>query len=343
MHIQGDQANAQWDRPTDLDIDHLRLKYASVLTGAIWESAADLLPTISATATSVTVPALLGTYMIKAVSTAGVESLHAAIAVSNTASLTGFNAIAAISDWPSWSGEQINTYSGAGYLSLANADRIGDFLHMSDISSLHYGLTGVVSNGTYNFANTFDLGAVYTSRVSTTMNASGNNLTDLLYAWTSLRSQITLDGADKSQWSIQLQLRTAQGDPLASPVWSDWQNFVVGDFTARAFQFRLLLHSYDPRVTPEVGDITVNIDMPDRVDSLRNVAVPSAGLPVNFYPPFRDTPAIGITGQNMATGDYFAYTVAPSPSGFTIRFYNAAGIPIARTIDWIADGYGYAN
>ena len=58
-----------------------------------------------------------------------------------------------------------------------------------------------------------------------------------------------------------------------------------------------------------------------------------------FNTPFWVTPAISITAQNMATGDYFAIT-SSAASGFTVRFFNAAGTGISRTFDYLAKGYG---
>jgi hypothetical protein len=44
----------------------------------------------------------------------------------------------------------------------------------------------------------------------------------------------------------------------------------------------------------------------------------------------------------MATGDY-AQITAKTSAGFTIQFKNSAGTGVARTMDWIAKGYGYRN
>jgi len=69
------------------------------------------------------------------------------------------------------------------------------------------------------------------------------------------------------------------------------------------------------------------------------VTASAAGSAVAFDSPFRETPAISITAQDMATGDYYAIT-SPSAAGFTIRFFNAAGAGISRTFDYLAKGHG---
>lgn len=129
--------------------------------------------------------------------------------------------------------------------------------------------------------------------------------------------------------------------------WSDWQPFVVGDVTFRAIQLRLQMRgkpSPDPdilysTVTPVVNRLEVVIDMPDRVIADNDVAVGTAGLSIVFDPPFLELSGIATADQDMATGDRKVIT-AKSESGFTVRFFNSVGTPVARTIDWVAKGYG---
>jgi hypothetical protein len=50
-------------------------------------------------------------------------------------------------------------------------------------------------------------------------------------------------------------------------------------------------------------------------------------------------PSIGITAQNMASGDYYAIT-GISGTGFTITFRNSSGTAIDRNFTYSAVGYG---
>jgi hypothetical protein len=50
-------------------------------------------------------------------------------------------------------------------------------------------------------------------------------------------------------------------------------------------------------------------------------------------------PSIGITAQNMATGDFFEVT-SVSGTGFTVTFKNSAGTAVSRNFNWSAVGYG---
>lgn len=50
-------------------------------------------------------------------------------------------------------------------------------------------------------------------------------------------------------------------------------------------------------------------------------------------------PSIGITAQNMGTGDYFVVS-SVSGTSFTVTFRNSAGTAVSRDFAWTAVGYG---
>jgi len=79
--------------------------------------------------------------------------------------------------------------------------------------------------------------------------------------------------------------------------------------------------------------------MPDRVEAQSGIVSGAGTKSVSFVNPFKATPAIGITAQAMASGDYFTIT-NQSPTGFDIIFKNSAGTAISRTFDVLAKGYG---
>ncbi|HEX2753259.1 MAG TPA: host specificity factor TipJ family phage tail protein [Alphaproteobacteria bacterium] len=124
-----------------------------------------------------------------------------------------------------------------------------------------------------------------------------------------------------------------------APVWSGWRDFTMGEYTARGFLFRAQLRSEMSTVTPSVSDITVTIDMPDRTESGKDIASDPAGSTIDFTKAFRDTPALAITPQNMATGDYYTITDI-TPAGFYVRFFNSSGSGISRNFDYVAKGFG---
>lgn len=339
LHILNDQARLSWDANPDLDLAFYRIKFFPQLTGATWNGAVELVPNTSSLSASL--PAMAGTYLIKAVDLFGNESTAPALVVTNVSGLSGLNAIAAMNEAPTWPGVLTGIENIGGALQLTSSDVIDDWPSLDVITALSYGTAGIGAGGTYDFDNYFDLGAVYTSRVTALVDAVGQRVGDTMNFWPVLADIINLSGADGSDWSVVVEIQTTDDDPSAAPVWSAWKRLVVGDYTFRAIQARVVLESYDKTVTPIVTDVTITIDMPDRVDGANNISVPSGGVTVTFSPAFRAIPAIGLTGQDLATGDYWQYSTGPSASGFSGGFKNSAGAGVARTMDWIARGYGY--
>jgi hypothetical protein len=114
---------------------------------------------------------------------------------------------------------------------------------------------------------------------------------------------------------------------------------VVGDYSARAFRFRLTITAAHTYLLVEVDNLIINIDMPDRIISLQDITCPAAGMRVTFTPAFRSLKAVAVDGQDLATGDYKTIT-NKDEGGFDLRFYNAAGAGVERTFDALATGYG---
>ena len=124
-----------------------------------------------------------------------------------------------------------------------------------------------------------------------------------------------------------------------SPVWTPWRDFTMGEYTARGLRFRAQLSSDMATVSPAVSDIRITIDMPDRTESGKDIESDPAGSGITFAKAFRDTPALTVTPQNMATGDYYTITDT-TPAGFQIRFFNSTGSGISRHFDYVAKGFG---
>jgi len=140
---------------------------------------------------------------------------------------------------------------------------------------------------------------------------------------------------------VRLYISTTNDDPTLAPSWSAWKLFTVGDYLARAYRFRMDV-ARGPLPTQQVAfsRLAITVDVPDRVEGDNLVSVGTSGLAITFAAPFYSTPAIAITADSMATGDYYTLS-GKSASGFFVQFFNSGGTPIAKTMDWIAKGFGY--
>jgi hypothetical protein len=158
-----------------------------------------------------------------------------------------------------------------------------------------------------------------------------------LYDISDLYVMADMYGAPEGSYSAGLEVRTTEDDTTSDPTWSDWKPFVVGDYKARGFQFRINLAGTVPATTPVVEAVAITIDMPDRVIAF-TAQIPDTGGPVSFSPAFYAVEGVGISTIDGQEGD--GYTISDqSVSGFTIAFTNG-GSGVARNITGVAKGYG---
>lgn len=365
MTVQADTGILQWDTHADLDVrigGQISVRYSEELDGAQWNTS---LPVgdFPGSSTSANVPLRAGTYLAKAKDSTGQLSQNAALVITDAPNILQFNAVATSTQEPAFAGAKTDLVILNDRLVLDQAEYMDDMVDFDEVDNLEGGL---VDFGEYEFDNYIDTGAVYTSRVSATFSVLSYNITNLVDEWPLIdtlgpvdEGALATDYVDTwTDWdaivnfdmpnttddsSLQVLISTTNDDPAGSPTWSSWRVFYVGDYTARAFKFKVkLIRGEDDNNQVALTTLGVIVDVPDRVESNNNVTVPADGLTVTFTNAFFDVPATAITAENMATGDY-AQITAKSSAGFTIQFKNSAGTGVARTMDWIAKGYGYRN
>jgi hypothetical protein len=339
VNIVGGNAYLAWPPVSDADLSHYELRFSPAVSGATWGAASVLVERIGRPATSITVPAMVGTWLLKAVDLKGNKSTSAALVVSTVAEIEGLNAVETVTESPSFAGTKSQVAVVGSGLRLDYSRDIfadADFFAPAD---WFLGDDGIYSSGTYTFANSVDLSQVYTSRLTAAVTAGGVNLATDFFAPQDVFAQEDVFGADPEAWSVQLDVRTTEDNPAGSPVWSGWQPFVVGDYTARAFQFRAVLTSTQFGITPVVTGLSVQVDMPDRVEAGQDLVIPAAGTRISFSPAFKGLTGLSYSGQDMATGDRIQIT-NKSTTGFDVRFFTSAGAGVQRSLDYVAKGYG---
>ena len=85
--------------------------------------------------------------------------------------------------------------------------------------------------------------------------------------------------------------------------------------------------------------MTVTVDMPDRIFSGNDITSGAGTKTVTFTNPYKSVNyAVGITGENMATGDFFVVE-NKTVNGFDVTFKNSSGSAVSREFDFIAKGF----
>ena len=342
-NVSGADAHLSYDAVSDLDLAFYQIRFSNKTDGtAEWLNSVNLVTKVSRPATSITVPARVGTYLIKAVDKLGNFSSNATSVISNVTSVTNFNAVSTINEHPTFSGTKNNVTTSDNAIILESSELFDSASGNFDDETTRFFDSGVanadfLASGNYEFANVVDIGAKHTVRVSASLTQTARNPDDLFdnRSGNFDDAKSNFDGDTPANCDAHLEIATSD-DNLT---FTSFQTFVIGNYTARYLKFRLVLTSSDLASTAVVQEATVTVDMPDRIFSEDNISSGTSTKTVTFSTPFKSTSyAVGITAENMATGDFFTVS-NKTVNSFDILFKNSSGTNISRTFDFIAKGF----
>jgi len=348
VNIIGAEAHLAWTPVTDLDLSHYRIRHAKETSGATYANAVDIADKVSRPANTVVVPAMTGTYFIKAFDKLGNGSENAVSAVAIIENIKGLNTVATSTQNPGFTGSTTNMVVVDNKLRLDTATLFDSVAGNFDDASGLFDAGGggnIASSGSYEFDTHIDLGAVYTSRLTANMAVARTSFVTLFDdAQGNFDDRAGLFDSDPTEFddtNTELLVATTEGDPSGSPTYTDFRKFFVGDYKARAFKFKVQMTSEKSIATQEVSSLSVNVDMPDRVVAEADVVsgTSASGKAITFSPAFKSLQGVGISAQNLATGDFYAIT-NKSETGFTIEFFNSSSATVSRTFDYVARGFG---
>lgn len=214
----------------------------------------------------------------------------------------------------------------------------GDLLAAADVLALPDVLWvgGAASDGEYTTAvgNIVDIGYVTPVRLDILVDFHARKLDDDILSVPDIFAVADVLGGSNRQFvSVAPQIRSAQ----VAGVWDDWRDYVPGLINARYFQVRLKLSTQDPNIVPFVERFEWTIDVPDLIQRGEGVSVPTGGLVVAYFKDFHAKPNVQITIAGGQEGDTIKLT-AETAGGFFLSIINS-GAPVARQVNWIAQGY----
>tara|TARA_Y100000356_G_scaffold92960_1_gene78420 strand:+ start:164 stop:3127 length:2964 start_codon:yes stop_codon:yes gene_type:complete len=347
INIIQTEAHLSWTPVGDLDLSHYRIRHSRDTTAsATYANSVDLIAKVSRPANTAVVPAMTGTYFIKAVDKLGNESLDSTSSVAIIQNIKDLNLVSTSTQNPTFSGAKSNVVLVDSNLRLSTSvlfdSGAGNF---DTTGGLFDGGGGKVSaSGTYDFDNPIDVGGVFTSRVTANITMTrldfGVRFDDATGNFDDREGLFDGDANEFGDTNCELQIATTEDDPASgSATFTAFRKFFVGDYKARGFKFRALLTSTDSDATPSVSALSVTVDMPDRIIAENDIASGTGTKAITFSPSFKSLQGVGISAQNLASGDFYAIT-NKSATGFTIQFFNSGGSGINRTFDYVAKGFG---
>ena len=342
INIVGSDAHLSWKSIPDADLNYYVLNFTTETVNPEWQNSFPIVARISRPATSITVPARTGSYLIKAVDKLGNFSSNEAIITTNITSIGEFTNAQTSTEHPNFTGTKTNCVAVDNNLELDSIELFDANTtdNFDDITTRNFdgGTTNnnVPSSGTYEFANVIDLGSKQTTRLTANITQTTDDR-DRLFDNVSGNfddQASNFDGDASVNASSHLEIATSDDNAT----YTSFRNFNVGDYSARYFKFRLIMESLDNSATPVVSALSVNADMIERLVSENDVVSGAGTKAITFSPVFISTPAIGVSAQGLATGDFYEIT-SKSVSGFNITFKNSGGTAISKTFDYIAKGH----
>ena len=220
-----------------------------------------------------------------------------------------------------------------GVLSLAGKGLFSDIPLLSEVSSiLFYG--GIMKEGTFEAEQIVDIGAAARCYIHVDYNFLGENPFSTFGKIPKLSEvERLIDDFGGLITNSRIQISIAQGEND----FSNWQDFVTGQYYGRKFKFRAILASSSDNVVAKMNKFTINIDVPDIVETGNSILVKKAGTHISFEKYFHTTPNLQVTILNKESGDDEFITNLNS-SGFDISLKNGTD-SVEKYINFVAQGY----
>ena len=353
----------RWDASTETDVLHggfCRIRHSSKTDGTGEFAKAVDIDKLAGNSTDIIVPYVEGEYFVRFVDDGGRISAGSASVVIDLPDPQPALIVQTRredQDSPKFQGTKTNvdfdaTTNSLNLIGGGNFDDITDFDTLASLDDFG----GISPSGTYDFNETLDLGAVFSLDLKHHFLTEGFYPNDLIDSRTAnIDTWTDFDGTNANDVNAELLVRVTQDDPSSgSPTYTAFQTFVNGVYKGRGFQFRTNLTSNDPAQDIRVAELGYTATLQRRTEQSATAIASGSGVKnITFSHPFfvgtssilganSNLPSIGITAQNMATGDFFEVSNVSS-TGFSVHFKNSSNASISRNFNFTAVGFGKGN
>ena len=353
-----DEASAilSWDRSTELDVllgGKVLIRHNVELTGAVWEESQEIVAAAAGSQTQKQVPLLEGTYLVKFEDDGGRRSLAATTVVVDLPTPQPrllVQTYAEETETPPFNGNYTDMFYVSSLAEVGGLDGImlssgvavdamatdNNWDGLASIDSVG----GVLPTGEYEFGSTYAFPGVFDCNLRRRLVTFPYLPGDF---WDDQTSDIDtwdyIDGTGGDRVNAATYVRTTQDDPSGTPTWGGWREFSNAIVRGRGFQFKTIATSTDEDQNIIITELGAEMELQQRIEQSAALTSGAGTYSVVFGNPFYEAPSVGITGFNMATGDYF--TIASvTRTGFQVTFRNSAGSAVSRQFTYTAIGYG---
>ena len=248
--VNGAIITLDWDAVPDLDLSFYRVRHSPSVSGATWGNSTTYVDKVSRPASSVSVPAKSGTYILRAYDKSGVGSLNTTEVVVPVANIETFTNSLTLTDSPTFSGVKSNTEVLSLQLRLTDytsAPSVGEYTMSNYIESSSSQVVrcrvrlDVTTERHNNTAGLFDDNVgLFDEAVGLFDSAGGNSNT--------------------ADTNVVTYVSHTQDDPSGTPTWSAYSPIKVTDISARAFRFKVQLQSSSNNISPAITALTAYVE-----------------------------------------------------------------------------------
>ena len=248
--VSGDNVILGWDAIAALDLSFYSIRFSSETTGATWANSTTDTEKVPRPATTFSVPARSGTYMIRAYDKTGVASQNftSAVAIPAT-SLTQFSTTVTQTESSSFGGTKTDCSVSSGSLVITNPNSTSN-------------------TATYIFGTDIDVTTTRLVRAEIIVNTirldtgSGVTLWDAIGGGSTLWDALTGNVDDLSGTTSQQKDSDVQFfiEPSTSGSFTGtYQRFRAGFFTGRYFRFKIELKSTSTNISPSISTLKAEV------------------------------------------------------------------------------------
>ena len=363
--VNSNQVRLRWNLSTDIDVTHggrVYVRHSSKTDGTgTFSNATDLVKALAGNTTEAIVPLLEGEYILKFQDDGGRFSAGEASVVidlpDNLAPLVALTRREDL-DTPKFQGTKTNVAFDAVTNSLnLTGTGLFDAITNFDLESSIDDIGGIAPLGTYEFGGApgtsfLDLGGVFSLDLKRHFLTEAFFPSDLFDSISDIDARVDFDGSVATKVNAEMLVAVTQDNPSSgSPTYSAFQTFANGTYKGRGFKFKVNLTSNDPDQDIRVFQLGYTASFQRRTEQSTTTIASGAGAKViTFTDSFftgtsaiggvnSNLPSIGITAQNMASGDFFELSNI-SGTGFTVHFKNSSNASIDRNFTYQAVGFG---
>jgi len=248
--VNGAVITLDWDAVPDLDLSFYRIRYSPDLLGATWANSITYVDKVSRPASSVSVPARSGAYLVRAYDKSGIGSVNYTSVVVPVANIEPLANTLSLTDSTTFTGSKTNVEVVSNELRLTSygtAPSTGEYLFSDYIE------TG---------DNTVKRCRVYISAVNNRYDSTSGLFDDqggLFDDGVGLFDDLG-GNSQFADTNVVTLVSTTQDDPTGSPTWSDYTPIKVADISARAFRFKVILSSTSSGITSSISALTAYVE-----------------------------------------------------------------------------------